>query len=340
MREIVVGDAVLLHQADGSSQLYFVVNRLSPTEVQLNTFDAHGSNFFAGATAPVYHRGTQPGQWELTNEAVPERLRWYAESLRMSDHPVLQELHSLLTIKLPDDIEEAFSKVGRIYAEKDVRGPFYEVRHRDEPYNNDDYFYNLLTMGVQEGLRSTLYFLRQFLLLAEVMKVKGAVLITDVKPSRSGSIMIGPGVLNAEYEGFVLLSRATLDRLTYFLKYYFQVKNNDPGLYKFLQHVQKTHGDDDRIQRLMKVVDRHREYLDTQLISQGQRRERNRIAHQEYVGFAWPNIMYNPDGLIRVAFVYEGNLEVDATEELSHRFDALQLFIIDVLNDFFSEERK
>ncbi len=192
-------------------------------------------------------------------------------------------------------------------------------------------------MGVQEGLRSSFSFLRQFLLLTEVVKVKGTALVADVKPSHSGSIMIGPGVLNAKYEAFVLLSRATLDRLTYFLKYYFQVKNNDPGLYKFLQHVQKTHGDDDRIQRLMKVVDRHHEYLDTQLVSQGQRRERNRIAHQEYVGFAWPNIMYNPDGVIRVVFVYDGILEVDATEELSHRFDALKLFIIDVLNDFFRE---
>ncbi len=129
MREIAVGDAVLLHQIDGSSQLYFVVNRLSPTEVQLNTIDAHGSNFFAAATAPIYHRGIQPGQWEPTNEVVPERLRWYGERLRMSDHPVSHYLHSLLTVKLPDDIEEAFTKVGHIYAEKDVRSPFYEVRH-------------------------------------------------------------------------------------------------------------------------------------------------------------------------------------------------------------------
>jgi len=81
-------------------------------------------------------------------------------------------------------------------------------------------------------------------------------------------------------------------------------------------------------------------YLDTQLIGQGQPVERNRIAHQEYLGFTWPNLMYNQDGILRVAFVYGENLEADAMEELARRFDALQSFIIDVLNDFFSEERK
>ncbi len=336
MREIAVGDAVRLHQTDGSFQLYFVVNRISPTEVQLNTFDANGSTFYA-ATAPVYRRGTQPGQWEPTNEAVPERLRWYGESLRMSDHPASRALHSLLTVKLPDDIEEVFSMVGRIYADKDVRSPFYEVQHRDEPFNNNDYFYNLLMMGVQEGLRSSLYFLRQFLLLANEVKIHGTAIVGDVKPSRSGVFGVGPGVLNAEYEGFVLLSRATLDRLTYFLKYYFQIKNNDPNLYKFIEHLEKKHRDGKRAQHLIEVINRHRTYLNTQLVGQGKPTERNRLAHQEYVEFALPNIRYNPDGTVQVAFVYGENLQVEATEELADRFNKLKLFIIDVLNEFFTE---
>ena len=337
MREPVSGDVVLLHQANGLSQLCIIVNSISPTEVQLTYLDASS---FDATTAPIYQRGSLPGQWEPTNETVPEDVRRMSESFRMTNHPAARGLHALLTLKLSPDIEDAFSEVGRSYAEKDVHGPFYEVRHRREPFNNDDYFYNLLMMGVQEGLRSTLYFLQRFLALAEVVKTHGAAIIADVKPSHMGTLGINPGVLNAEYEGFILLSRATIDRLTYFLKYYFQIKNNDPSIYKLLQHLQKTHEFDNRSQRLIKVVDRHRVYLDTQLIGQGQPVERNRVAHQEYLGFAWPNIMYNQDGMVRVAFVYGENLEADATEELPRRFHALKLFILDLLRDFFSEERK
>jgi len=38
-----------------------------------------------------------------------------------------------------------------------------------------------------------------------------------------------------------------------------------------------------------------------------------------------------------VAFVYGENLQADATEELVGRFNALKLFVIDVLHGFFSE---
>jgi len=340
MRQVAVGDAVLLHQQDGSTTLSLIMNILSSTQVQL-IYPNETDSYFDAATAPIYQRGTHPGQWEPTDEAVSDTVRRRREGVQMSAHPAAQALHFILTVKLPPDSEEVFSKIGRIYAEKALKSPFYEVLHREGPSNNDDYFYNLLMMGVQEGLRSTLYFLQRFLSLTEVVKVNGAAIIADVKPTHSGTLGIGPGVLNAEYEGFMLLSRATLDRLNTFLKYYFQTtitnpKQNIENLYKLESVLKKTFAGDMVAQSLLDVMNHHRTYLDTQFAALGQATERNKLAHQEYVGFAWPNILYNQEGFIRVAFVYTGNRHVDATDELADRFEKLKNFILALLRAFFS----
>src|SRR6266536_846084 len=222
MQEVKTGDAVLLYQPDGSATPTLVVNVISQAEVQLVNFEISGSAFNA-TTAPVYIRGTEPGQWEPMNEEPREELKRLSEGLQMASHPTTKMLHSLLNIKLSDDIEEVFSMIGRIYADKDIRSPFYEVQHHNVSYNDVDYFYNLLTMGVHEGLHSAFYFLLQFLSLAEMVKVQGAAVVADVKPSHSGTLGITARTLNANYEGFMLLSRATLDRLNYAIKYYFQI---------------------------------------------------------------------------------------------------------------------
>jgi len=48
--------------------------------------------------------------------------------------------------------------------------------------------------------------------------------------------------------------------------------------------------------QLLEAIKKHSVFLDTQLIGQvGQPTERNRLAHQEYVGFATPNIRYSSD---------------------------------------------
>jgi len=336
MRQVAVGDAILLHQQDGSTTLSLIMNILSSTQVQL-IYPNETDSYFDAATAPIYQRGTHPGQWEPTDEAVSDTVRRRREGVQMSAHPAAQALHFILTVKLPPDSEEVFSKIGRIYAEKALKSPFYEVLHREGPSNNDDYFYNLLMMGVQEGLRSTLYFLQRFLSLTEVVKVNGAAIIADVKPSRAGTLGINPGVLNAEYEGFILLSRATLDRLTFFLKYYFQVKNNDPNFDHFIQKLKKEYKDDKRVQNLLTVLNRHYSYIGNQFAGHQGKSERNRLAHEEYIGFTWPNIRYSSGGVVHVAFVYGENLQADATEELVGRFNALKLFVIDVLHGFFSE---
>jgi hypothetical protein len=343
MQEVKVGDTVLLHLPDGLATTRIVVNVISSTEVQLVNFEISDSAFH-GTTAPIYKRGTQPGQWEPTNEEPQEELKKiFSEALRMVDHPTARMLYSLLNIKLSADVEEVFSMVGRIYADKDVRGPFYEVQHRDEPFNDVDYFYNLLTMGIQEGLRSALYFLLQFLSLAEMVKVQGASIVADVKPSRSGTLAIRAPTLNANYEGFMLLSRATLDRLNHLFKYYFQIGGKKgkqiSHLYRLMDELKSNYAYDQRAQGLIKAINRHSTYLSAQFAGQDQPTERNRLAHQEYVGFASPNIMYSPDGIVRVVLIYNGDLQADATEELTDRFNKLKLFIVDILNEFFPSRR-
>ncbi len=338
MQEVKVGDTVLLHLPDGSATTRIVVNVISSTEVQLVNFEISDSAFDA-TTPPIYKRGTQPEQWEPTNEEPQEDLKRFSEALRMVDHPTTRMLFSLLNIKLSADVEEVFSMIGRIYADKDVRSPFYEVQHRDVPFNDVNCFYNLLTMGVQEGLRSALYFLLQFLSLAEMVKVQGAPIVADVKPSHSGTLGIHAPTLNANYEGFMLLSRATLDRLNHLFKYYFQISGKTGkrirNLYELKNELNRNYTDDKRTQGLIKAINRHSTYLGAQFAGQDQPTERNRLAHQEYVGFASPNIMYSPDGIVRVALIYNGDLQADATEELTDRFNKLKLFIVDILNEFF-----
>jgi hypothetical protein len=102
-----------------------------------------------------------------------------------------------------------------------------------------------------------------------------------------------------------------------------------------MDELNRTYTDDKRAQGLIKTINRHNTYLGAQFEGQDQPTERNRLAHQEYVGFASPNIMYSPDGIVRVALIYNGDLQADATEELTDRFNKLKLFIVDILNEFF-----
>lgn len=336
MQEIKAGDTVLLHKPDGSTIPNLVINVISQTEVQVVNLEVGGMAFVA-ATAPIYIRGTEPGQWEPMNQEPSDLLKRFSEGLRMANHPITRRLHSLLNIKLSADVEEVFLTIQSVYADKNAISPFNEIRHRDTSFNNDDYFYNLLMMGIQEGLRSTSYFLQQFLQWAEVIKGQSIAVITDIKLSHNGTFGIHVHTLNANYEGFILMSRATLDRLTYFLKYYFQIKNSNPNLYAFKHTLEKNYSNNHKAKQLVEVIKRHSIYLDTQLIGQsGQPTERNMLAHQEYVGFATPNIMYSPDGIVQVVLRYKGDSPADGTEELTDRFNKLQLFIIDILDTFFA----
>lgn len=336
MREVKVGDIVHVHQPDGSVIRRFVVNVISPTEVQVVALDMN-SPVFNASTAPIYVRGTQPGQWEATNEVPSVASQKIREGLQVVSHPRMQLLLSLLTVQIPSDIEEVFSMISRMYADKDLSSPFYEVQHRSDPFNDADYFFNLFMTGVQEGLQSTLYFLQRFLSLAETVRAEGAAVVAEVKPSNSGSLGINPGVLNAEYEAFMLLSRATLDRLNYALKYYFQIKKRSiSNLYQLKDELVKAYSGDKHAQGLIKVLNKYASNVSIHFAGQDQPTERNRIAHQEFVGFATPNIMYNPDGEIQVVLIYKADLQADATEELIDRFNKLKLFIIDILKAFFT----
>jgi len=270
-------------------------------------------------------------------EAQQEKLQWFEEALRMASHPTTKKLQSVLNIKLSDDIEAAFSMVGHLYNDKDRSSPFYEVQHRDVPNNEGAYFYDLFTMGVREGLRSAYYFLLQFLHLTEMVKREAATIVAEVKPSHSGSLGIPAPTLNANYEGFMLMSRATLDRLNHAIKYYYQIspKKRISNLYQLVDELNRNYTDNPRTSGLIKAINRHNTYLSVQFAGQDRATERNRLAHQEYVEFALPNIMYSSEGFIRVVLMYHGDLPTDASEELTNRFNRLKLFILDILNEFF-----
>ncbi len=327
MQEVKAGDIVLLHHTNDSATPQIVINVLSPTEVQVT--NPNSGLAFHKETAPVYSRETGFGQWEPMNN-IPDDFKNFVENIRMINHPLMSSLQNI--VKLPPDIEDMFSKIQQLYASKDMKNPFYEVKLRSEP-TNAEYLYEILMSGVQEGLRSTLYFLQQFLQQTNLIKILGTIIINDIKPTHSGTLGINAYSLNANFEGFTLLNTATLDRLKYFFCCYFQFDPKKvPNLNILKQKLSKEHGNYATAQKFVNMINKHNSFLDTQFGAT----ERNRIAHQEYVGFAYPNIMYSPDGVVRIILIYKEDLEADAAEELTERFNKLKLFIIDVLTEFFA----
>jgi hypothetical protein len=262
---------------------------------------------------------------------------WLEENLRRVGHPALKRIVSLLRIDLPPELSSLFEKAAALYNAKGSSDPFGEVRDRANE-EQARLFFELLTMGVQEGLRSSLYHLDRYLYLENEVKRLGREFLEAVKPKAPNSLGVSAPALVSEYESFTFLSRATLDRFARFLAFYF--KSYDRNLYrleKTLAHIKTP-----RALAILDAIDRHREFLDTQISRSKELTgtERDRLAHREYISWTTVNLLHVPDGSMRVIATApdEPLWDRDAGEVLEDRFMRLTETVRDLVTCFFDAE--
>ena len=277
----------------------------------------------------------------MTNPPTPAGYNsfeaWIEESLRRAEHPALKRIVSLLKIDLPPELSSLFEKATSLYNTKGSSDPFGEVRNRAGE-EQARLFLELLTMGVQEGLRSSLYHLDRYLYLENETKRLGREFLEAVKPKAPNTLGVSAPALVSEYEGFTFMSRASLDRLARFVGFYF--KSYDRNLYK----LKKTLGQfqSSRARAVLNAIDSHREFLDTQISmnKEGFQTERDRLAHREYISWTTINLMHMPDGSMRVIAVApnEPDWDRDAGEVLRERFMSSTETVRDLVTSFFEAE--
>jgi hypothetical protein len=339
MNSVYFGEIVFLHVSDGSTVPALVIEVVSATEVKLEPLEMKPGVAPSPPRVvdkPVYVWGREPGQWEKMNEQLNPSHKEMMEQLRVS-HLVSRHTFKLMEVPFVPQMISLFDTIAQIHENRQIASPFMDVTHQQPPFNNDGYFYELVAMGVQEGLRSSLHFLNQFVSLKNQILSESVHAFTFARPVTTGIFGITAHKLQAEYEGFIFLSRSTLDRLTSFLKYYFQNnEKRDVNLYQLEIYLMNNYPRHPKALQVIDVINRHRAYLDTQFKGQqGKSTERNRMAHQEYVGFATPNIRYTASGTVEVVLIYKGDLHADGAVELGQRYDELQHLILDMLRAFF-----
>ena len=256
-------------------------------------------------------------------------------TMQIFKSPILTEIENELSVKLPRRIDNIFTKSCDLYNSKKVDNPYEIVRNRDK-LNNCEYFYNLLHMGVQNGLAAVYYNFNSFINYCTMVREKGKELLKSVKPSPPISLAISTQKIIFEYEHFTLHLRIVLDRLNYFLNYYF--KTDTRNLYKFYYDIKQRYTNDQTAKRILEVIDKHRNFLDEQISTDKskKRTERDRLAHREEIQFTTVNIMAIQTGEVEVKLLTRDiQYEIEAEDIIKERLNNLTNFIEDLLNSFF-----
>ena len=256
------------------------------------------------------------------------------DGLRLQRHPNFDQLRRLLVVELPADLHQLFQGTAAAQNARGSGTPFDDVR----AVRGDDAarrMYELLNGGVQEGARSAFYHLGRLESLAHEVRRLGTEMMASIKPTRSMSMGLASNALTSEYEAFTLMSRATLDRLCWFFRAYF--RTNAGNLYKLKSELGNNRKDDSRALHLIAAIERHLDYLDTQISTDKAARSttRDRIAHREYVSFTTMNIIGMADGSVQaVGVTPDGRIADDPVRALTDQFDALKATVIDLVASF------
>jgi len=123
--------------------------------------------------------------------------------------------------------------------------------------------------------------------------------------------------------------------LCWFFRSYF--KTNAGNLYKLRTELGSNRRNDPRAQRLIAAIERHRDYMDTQISTDklAKSTNRDRLAHREYVIFTTMNIIGMADGSVQVVGVTpEGRTTDDPVAAVRDQFEELKATIIDLVASF------
>jgi hypothetical protein len=258
------------------------------------------------------------------------------KAVKLYNHPKFIDLQNLLMLRLPEDTEVLFKKINTIYNNKNINSPFNDIRRRANK-TNDRYAHKLLFEGVRDGLTGCFYHVLNFLELEQIIKQQGPELIKLLHPEESITLGIPNQKLIFEYEAFTYSSRSVLDRWNWFINYYFM---KDAGnLYKLESILKSSCIDNEQAKRIIKIINKHRNFLDAQISSEKGKTERDRIAHREQISFASINIRYNKaENSIAVQLLSPFRTsDEDAGEILISRFGQLKSFIEESVQAFFDD---
>lgn len=260
----------------------------------------------------------------------------FPDILNIINHPNMRELDDILSVALPEDLKTLFLKSNNLYI-KNIPGSIYEVVKNRDRKNGSEYFYNLLHLGVQNSIAATYYNLNSFMYYCDTIKDKGSEVFKSINFKKTTTLALPAQKLIFEYEHFTLHSRVVLDRLNWFLNYYYLTGTRN--LYRLYKDLSCRPKESDIPYEILKVIDKHRAFLDGLISTNKSKRrtERDELAHRKEIQFTTPNIIALPDGNIKVYLVCnDETLGDEADLVLQNRFNNLKSFIIEILNTFFS----
>jgi hypothetical protein len=233
-----------------------------------------------------------------------------------------KEIYQSLNVTLPKSLERIFVVSRDIYnGEIQVKNNVYEEVRLREQRNNADYFYNLLHMGVQNGISAVFYNLNTFIGYSNFVREHGYKLISIVKPSLDIVLGIPTNKLIFEYEHFTLHIRSTLDRLNWFFNYYFLTDTGN--LYRLHKHLSNNYLDHPLAKNLIQTIDNNRDFLDEFISTEKsvRRTERDILAHRE--------------GKVTVKLlIKDKHFDKEAEEVLKERYEKFEKFIIQAIEGF------
>jgi hypothetical protein len=256
------------------------------------------------------------------------------ESLAIVNDPLCQEIVNSLNIRLPEYLNELILKSHELYCKKDTRSPYEQIKERKK-WNDPNHFFGLLHMGVRNGLAAVLYNLQTFTALSSFVRLKGHELLSSHLYTTQG-IAIPTQKMIYEYEHFMLHSRIVIDRINWWLAYFFLT--NSGNLYKLYKHIKSNRKQDPIASRVASVIDKHRPFLDLHISTDKSVRktERDIIAHREEIQFTTVNIQAVPPALVKVILVCnDREMKGEADEVLNQRCQKLFMFTKDLVNEFF-----
>jgi hypothetical protein len=261
-----------------------------------------------------------------------ESRRFFVETFSQMGHPAFQTLRRLLITPLPPDLEAVFQEAHNGYINRKRGSPFEELRlakGENAARTAFDYF----ATDVQAGMRSCYYHFHQF----RALESEARRLVTEGtregQPGH-GSIGMPSHSFVAEYMAFTLASRATLDWLSRLLSRYFEEQAGN--LYNLHSALRNNRARNQRAQAVADAIDRHRNYLDSQISTNKskQQTERDRLAHYGYIPWVTLNIVYS-EGDVRILLASSHSTE-SAGSLLQQRLDSLRLAVIDILRSFIT----
>lgn len=247
-------------------------------------------------------------------------------------------------VKLPDTLETLFYRVWELITSSGDRGPFQAVAGRRKN-NEDRELYIRCNEGIKMGLAATYYNLLTFDRLCDDIEAS-AMQDFGLLPPFTQDFILGTTLpkLLFEYEHFTIHLRLSVDRLAYFLNYFFEQQSGN--LMKLQAVLERDYvGRNGSIKQPYAVsvcdaVKRHTAFLQDIHSSDHSRTwtERDTIVHRSFIAFTTVNVRVNPDRTIELilpAFRGDKMLHANARILLRDRFDGLCDLMVDVLSSFF-----